>query len=234
MKKAANGFVIAATVKKQYFAAAVVLAESIRDFIPDANITLFTEDKFLDGMTNLPFDNVVTDCPITIRTKLYALWNSPYEKTCYLDADMEVIKEGVTGIFDLLDDDNDIAMTKVNPAVAAQTHIMHGTVPLIWHCGMFIYHTERMRSFMKEWDFQFHDQRENPTKYPGEIKDMRWDQTTFARLLATEYKDVKIKELDTNWNFIYTNYLDPNLDTAILYHYILSGTGTGDETKWHI
>ena len=46
----------------------------MRDFFPQANITLFTHEKFLDKQSDI-FDIVITDIPVYYRTKMWGMAN---------------------------------------------------------------------------------------------------------------------------------------------------------------
>ena len=110
-----NGFVVIATIHKQYLTSAVMLAESIREYLPHANITLYTTTELL-GQTNVSaFTDVVTHgVPSDRRAKLWALSKTPYDTTVYLDADTVVVNEEIVTIFDQLGD-RDIIFTKIRP-----------------------------------------------------------------------------------------------------------------------
>ena len=72
-------------------------------------VKILTED---DGM------------PISERTKLWGLKHTPFEKTCYLDADMEVVRDEISEVWDLLDENHDVAFTVINPDISSLTLII--------------------------------------------------------------------------------------------------------------
>jgi len=86
-KKQSKGFIIVASKKHAFYRYAKLLAESVRDFWPEANITFFTEKEWVQEEDYDLFDNIIKDdVPSHIRTKLWALNKTPYDITCYLDA----------------------------------------------------------------------------------------------------------------------------------------------------
>ena len=44
-----RGYVVVGTVKKYFYLSAIHVIETIKAYNPDANVTLFTEERFLDG-----------------------------------------------------------------------------------------------------------------------------------------------------------------------------------------
>ena len=95
-----NGFMYAATCKEPYLQSAIYSAESLKDYYNDANITIYTEERWRYIAENAGvFDNIITDCPYNIRTKLFMLSKTPYQKTFYIDADTEIMHEDIKYIF---------------------------------------------------------------------------------------------------------------------------------------
>ena len=83
-----NGYVIVATHRKSYLTAAQMLAESIHEHYPEGQITLFTEDDWIEDKGNDAFDHIYGGMPPSIRSKLLACsLVEDYDKVCYIDAD---------------------------------------------------------------------------------------------------------------------------------------------------
>ena len=138
-KKQTKGFVIVASVRKGFYRYAKVLAESVRDFYPEANITFFTHEEWVEPEDYTMFDNIVTEgIPRHIRAKLWALNKTPYDITCYLDADMMCEHEDIQNVWDELPDDMDIVFTKNRPYNAKLTKLSNSE-EMTCHCGFFIY-----------------------------------------------------------------------------------------------
>lgn len=184
---------------------AINCAESILDFYPDANITLFTHEEWIDSRCDI-FDNVVKGVPANSRAKLWALSQSPYDKTFYLDAECEIVHEDISTVFDTLEDD-DMKMMRVRPYAGAVTKFPGGE--LIHHCGTFVYRNKKeLYKFFDLWyDYYIKQQEEwdlNPLMYPPHML-KPWDMFTFWRLLYLEGWNEELKinfwKDDARWNF---------------------------------
>lgn len=150
-----NGIVIVATNLHRYYQSAHLLAESIKDYCPDFNVTLFTEDQWLDRRVKV-FDNVVTDIPkhedsvVNKRTKMWGMGNSPYETTLYLDADMEVLSEEFSTVFDQIKD-NDMLWTEITKEREyAFVGREFGEVTFKFHGGVCLF-KDTAKPFMRDW-----------------------------------------------------------------------------------
>ena len=108
-----NGFIYVATCKPSYLNAAIFSAESLREYYPEANITLFTEERLKDGSPLDIFNEVYYDAPNNPRAKLWALSRTPYDLTVYLDSDIEIMSDEITTIFDQMPKSADILLTKI-------------------------------------------------------------------------------------------------------------------------
>jgi len=101
-----NGFIIVATRTSYFYDRAIACANSILAFFPDARITLFTTNQLFDSIHENFFDRVVLDTPNEVRGKLWAMANTPYENTLYIDADCVVMHEDIEFVFDELGSNN--------------------------------------------------------------------------------------------------------------------------------
>ena len=100
-----NGFLYVGSLTKPYYDAAVMSAESIKDYWPEAKIMLFThEDWVQEPRDSRIFDKIVTGVPAHCRAKLWALNQTIFDKTCYMDADTYCEHEDIKYIFDDLPD----------------------------------------------------------------------------------------------------------------------------------
>jgi lipopolysaccharide biosynthesis glycosyltransferase len=77
---------------------AIVSAKSIKAIHPDIHITLFTD---VDPGTKC-FDTVKIVKVTGVRLKQVYLYDSPYDRTLFLDSDTKLVNR-IDGIFDLLD-----------------------------------------------------------------------------------------------------------------------------------
>lgn len=227
-----NGFIYVASLDKKYLKSAIYSAESLRDYYPEANITLYTHKDWIEGrdLSNL-FDNIVTDdVPMHKRAKLWALDKTPYELTVYVDADMEIMSEEIQTIFDQMPEDKDILMTKIRPYAGA----------FVWfndkkdegledHCGFFMYrNTPKVMAFMTEWWELYKKQATGEWQwdretYPEKLRP--WDQWTWWWL--QNKTDLKLNHGyfidDARWNFVnvYHNDEIPPGKDVIIYHHTL-------------
>ena len=110
-QKKSNGYLIVATQSKYYYQSAIYLAESIIDYYPEAKIAIFTEEQLFEELHRDLFDYVELKTPSHIRGKLWALSQTPYENTMYIDADCEVRHEDISSAFDEMT--GDITLTKI-------------------------------------------------------------------------------------------------------------------------
>ena len=81
---------------KRYLKEVCVSAESFKKHCPDASITLFTNEEF-----SSPFiDSVKIIKARSIRAKVYCMYDSPYDETCFLDSDV-VADYKISDMFDI-------------------------------------------------------------------------------------------------------------------------------------
>lgn len=144
MNKHNKGFLYVGSLSKPYYDAALMSGESIKDYFPDAHLTLFTHKDWVTPRAHRIFENVITDIPVHCRAKLWALDQTPYEKTVYMDADTYCESPRIVDIFDELPDDYDMVMT-INRAYNAKVvyftndrelrHYRQSDRELIWENG---------------------------------------------------------------------------------------------------
>lgn len=218
-----KGIILVASMSAAYYKAAVRCAISIKDHYPDAKITLFTHQDFIDERDRCFFENVIVNIPFHSRAKLWALDKTPYDLTLYLDCDTEIMHEDISQIFDYLGD-SDIALTNIREYAGKGTKI-NDTENMSYHCGMFLYRkTEKTMKFVRKWWEDYLIQTTSKTwPYPEYDSKMRpWDQFTFWRLLK-ENSSVKVSVLpdDARWNFIWV-YKESETDKpVVIFHYTI-------------
>lgn len=194
--KTNNGYVYVASLSKAYYKAAIRSADSLKDFYPDAKITLFTHPEFIEDGDRKLFENVHTDIPYHNRAKMYGISKTPYKNTLYLDADTEIRSEKIKDVFDILGK-NDIMFTKIIPHVSKVTRIDDEN-KLEYHGGIVLYNNKKLTIQLMERWFELY-------KYQSDVvwKDslfsqfddrmQPWDQFTMWYLLHKEEKFNKIK-----------------------------------------
>ena len=102
-RKSPKGFIYVASRTVMYYDLAVNACTTLKDYFPDAHVTLFTHEKFLDDSCKI-FNNVIVDIPVHYRSKMWCMARTPYEKTIYIDADSVVMHKDIRTMHDYLDD----------------------------------------------------------------------------------------------------------------------------------
>lgn len=222
-----NGFLYVASLRKGYYRAAKNSAISLRDYYPDAKITLFTHEEWVQPEDHEIFDTIITDgVPKHKRAKLWALDKTPYDLTLYIDCDTEIEHEDIKTVFDLIPDDVDILFTANRPYNAALTKLSE-TEEMTEHCGLFLYrNNEKTLNLMRAWWGEYLKQNEpdyDMLHYPPSAK--QWDTFTMWRLLTYGETGVvtgRFPEPDARWNFV-TGYKNEELQgkPTVIYHYTL-------------
>ena len=213
-----NGFVYVASKHEEFINAARFSANSLKDFWPESNITLFTHEEWVKEDDNLIFNNIVTeDVPYHKRAKLWALDKTPYDLTCYIDSDTYIVNSEIKKIFKQHDIDSDISLTRARRYAAAIKCKFKGG-ELTDHCGLFIYNNKpHTMNFMKQWWLLYCEQDEkkwiwNTDLYPEYLRP--WDMWTYWWLQnMTEHKIKRsyFSHPDAKWNFVYI-YKEKELD----------------------
>lgn len=229
-----NGFLIVASVTPEYVQGANYCAQSIKDYYPEAHVTLFVPTKLRQYADDSTFDIIVSDenVPNHTRTKLYALSRTPYtDLTVYVDADMECMHEDVQNIWNEMPEECDILITKIRPYNGKEDRWPGGkTIPqgrMIYHGGFFMYRgNEKTINFMAKWWDDYHKQRSEP--WPYDETECRksfgqWDQFTFWKLLEIDKLPVNVQVFndDARWNFVNGYYLTENKGEIVFYHHTL-------------
>lgn len=232
-----NGYVYVASLSSAFYKAAVLSAISLRDYYPQANITLYTHEEFVKDEDKRFFNNIVTGIPYNKRAKIWGIARTPYDNTLYLDADTEIRSERIKDVFDILGN-NDVMFTKIVPHVAADRFIDKDN-NLDYHGGIILYNNKpHTIELMNEWYdlYQYQQQCDWPTsKFSTYSSKMRpWDQFTMWYLLFKDPKYATIKHKmfpNGGHEYNYIHLLDQNkpqnvwfqkLD-QVIYHYTIPG-----------
>lgn len=223
-----NGFVIIATSKRKYLISAINTAESIKDYYPEASVTLYTTPDILADNDVSMFDEVITDgVPRDRRAKLWALSRTPYDTTAYLDADTVVVSYEITDIFDQLGD-SDIIFTKIRQYNSNPKGYLEDP-EYIRHGGVFVYNNKPdTLKFMENWwtlwltTRSIEDYKLAYPEYPARMKE--WDQFYLFYLAKHTNHNLKLGffEDDARWNFV-SGYLRSELNgkQPIIEHYTI-------------
>lgn len=238
-KTESKGYLFVATLSKSYYDAMVAAIEGLKDEVPEAQVAVFTHEKWLTDQDRELFDHVFAPVPCHVRTKLWALDKTPFDVTCYMDVDIHVVDPGVHDIFDVFPDDLDIMMSENRPYNSkvvffqdkhqnngVERELEHHRKEHIelykqgkahkfkWHCGFFIYRKNDVTDkIWSEWlrIYRLHNESEERCGiYPNSLS--FWDTFAFWRVMHETNLDVKIKRVpnDAKYNFV-TGYRENEL-----------------------
>lgn len=222
-----RGYVYVASCNKAYYKAAKISAQSLLDFYPEANITLFTHAGWVEEEDYKIFQHIITeDVPVHIRAKLWALSKTPYDETLYIDCDTMIQDDEISLVFDHLGD-NDILFTRNRPYNAKITKLSE-TEEMIYHCGLVLYRkNEKTCKLMDDW-YEGYLEQTSPdydnSPYPDEA--VKWDTFTMWRLLNKKPHSLKVGEFpkpDAKWNFV-IGYSEEELgqEDCVIFHYTIA------------
>jgi len=234
-KEPSKGYLVVASRTKEFYKMGINLIRSLKDFYPEAKICFVTEKLFCDG--NESIADHLFYCGDNHREKLWALSQTPFDITMYIDADCEILHEDIQTVFEMMNN-HDLMFT---PLTEERSHYFkkskwdNGRLEL--NGGVFVYDTRNslVKEFMKDWAYYYKQQQlgiwwqdvENGTpdytKYPKHLKP--WDQFTLWWLTNKnpKYKDIKIKLFDEderwNWYTSYTEIENKSGKDIIILHY---------------
>lgn len=223
-----NGFVYVVSKLKGFYRAAKHSAISLRDYYPDANITLFcANQEWIEESDYEIFDNIITEgVPNDRRAKLWSLDQTPYDLTLYIDADTEIEHEDIQTVWDQIPDDVDILFTANRPYNSKITKLSE-TEEMTEHCGLFLYRSnENTLKLMRAWYDEYWKQQEEDFDFMHYPKEARyWDTFTMWRLLNLfdfGVKTGRFPDPDARWNFV-TGYKEEELmgQERVIYHYTI-------------
>ena len=243
-----EGFLIVATCHAFYKNTALTLIDSLEEYYPECKIMVSTLPEWEEEFRE--FDSVVevrTDGPDERRAKLWALQRTVFKKTCYLDADMEVVHDDIRKVWDLLDEDHDCAFTVIYAPAGASTAIYveegarkirdnkidkhlryHGGFFLWWHDAEHPNAIAAMQLWWSQWN-EINQNSEWWVKHPEIYGPNRsWDQFTWWWIKKNIIPDLRIQEVEGEegskmyrWNwcsgYMGTHRKDPDYPPVILH-----------------
>tara|TARA_R110000822_G_scaffold3972_4_gene16976 strand:- start:1664 stop:2512 length:849 start_codon:yes stop_codon:yes gene_type:complete len=242
-KEYEKGFVIVATLHPWYKNNALILLDSLDEYYPDCKVLIATHKEWADDFKE--YDQVVNilteddGLPHSTRAKLWALRHSPFEKTCYLDADMEIVDPEIQDVWKLLDDEHDLAFCKITTRVGASTAIYaeDGNAGIrdddpeknfIWHGGFFLWHNNELaNTAMYNWWDRYKEincseqwWKDHPEYWPG---NQSWDQFTLWYILKHDTPGIKVSAVEFgqakwNWNMYLNAEEEAGCTPVILHH----------------
>lgn len=229
-KEATKGYILVATKNKNFVISAINMCEAILDYDINAKVTIATDQEFADSFNLDMFDNVLIppkdpnrEADAGPREKMWAMANTPYDYTFYMDSDMEIIHEEIIDVFDRLEN-NDLVFVELKRET--QEHFAmwewgSGKLDHLTHCGgVCLYKSSNplVREFMMDW-YNMHLDIRIGKNLPKECKSVPkkfylWDQLTLWWLLwySEKYKKLKWKFFEDNYRWNYYSSFGVNSD----------------------
>lgn len=163
-----KGFIYVASKSYIYYELGLRACQSLKDCFPDANVTLFTHEKFVDKRSDI-FDNIIIDIPIHYRAKMWCMARTPYDKTVYIDVDSQVKRRKVKDMFNFLDD-CDMFFGRPEPYTVADIKWSHMdkamTIVPPYHGALCGYNkTDHTIDFLQTWYDEYIKQISTPWPY---------------------------------------------------------------------
>lgn len=211
-KDSRDGFIYIASKNKFFYELAMLSCESLRDFHPNAHVTLFTNQNFIDSRaSNGLFDNVYTEIPTHYRSKMWCMARTPYERTLYNDVDTIIEHKDIKKIHSFLDECDMFCGSHLKYTVADpdwQFVDKQKKIPVVYHGSMWGYHKKDLIiDFMQTWFDEYVKQVSSPWTYKQiNVKWKNFDMFTLWRMTSGRFKeferfnDLNIKILSRRWN----------------------------------
>lgn len=238
-----SGFVYVASKDRIYYEMALVSAESMRDYYPDAHITLFTHQNFIDSRCEI-FDRVIVNIPIHKRARMLCMVNTPYASTVSIDADSIISHRDVKQIHTHYLKKHDVVFG---------SHLDYTTTNIKWafidkqrtinvqlHGGVFGFNkSDSTIDFMQTWFDEYIKQTTTPWPY-GDVYYKEWrmfDMFTLWRMTSgvfpefDRFKDLNIGRIPRRFNSSWQD-LPNDLDGPRAITLVDSGTWARVSNKW--
>lgn len=179
-----KGFIYCTTGKERFFNEVKTSVKTLRKFNKGVKISLFTDNqKLLKEEINL-FDSIheIKNPQYSVKLfadKIFAIKNSPYQKSVYLDSDT-IITDNLSELFLILDE-YDIAAVNT-PFKNRNYH------PLFFNAGMLVFNlNNKTKSFFELWEQNY-------------LKSTHYsDQPAFRNVLQKSH--ISIFTLPSEYNF---------------------------------
>jgi hypothetical protein len=207
-----RGFIYVASRDRLYYELALLSAQSLRDYFPEAHLTLFTHERFVDERAAKMFDNVIVDIPVHYRAKMWCMARTPYQKTIYNDADSIIKHRDIKKMHDFLDEcdmffGTCLLYTVGNPKWGYMDHAQ--TEQPKYHGSLCGYNKSDLTlDFMQTWFDKYLEQLNNPWPY-GKNHPKEWqifDMFTLWRMTSGKFEEfdrfkaLNIKLLERRYN----------------------------------
>jgi hypothetical protein len=232
-----QGVFYVATESDRFLVEASRSAESLRRWMPDVHVTLFTDrpgrvppDVF-DGVEVLPFgDALGTSWGSGLLGKVRAFVRAPYQKSLYLDTDTRVLSPRIRELFDELDR-YEMAIAPCEPGESRGQSLSGRPM---FNSGVIAFRrTERVMSLLAAWLARHEEQaravRAPVAEGPDDVRHLRGverlyqlvaDQTSLARFLAPDVNEFQIRYLTLPriWNWRRNRIDDAHAADVVIHH----------------
>jgi hypothetical protein len=210
-----DGFIYVASIHQLYYELALYSATTLKDYYPEADITLFTHESFVDerALTGL-FDSVICRIPQSKRAKMWCMARTPYESsTAYIDCDSFIRHRDISRIHEFahqndLNFGSNALYTVASPRLV--TVDKEGQYPAIHHGSICIYKsTPKNLSFHDAWYTEYHKQiSEDPWPYEDWAHPIwrNFDMFTLWRMAFNhnnefpQFEDLSVESIPHRWN----------------------------------
>jgi hypothetical protein len=190
-----KGFIYVASCKKIYYELAIESAKSLKDFYPDANVTLFTHDAWVDDRALQIFDNVITGIPVHKRAKMWCMARTPYSQTFYNDVDSLIVHKDIRTVFDTLKNGDMYMCGHVWHSASNSEYSfidLEQTIPVQYHGAVCWYNKTKLTlDFLQNWFDEYIKQIEEPWPH-GAWASSKWrgfDMFTLWKMTCGKYKE---------------------------------------------
>ena len=119
-KEVTKGYILVATKNKNFVISAINMCEAILDYDINAKVTIATDQELADSFNLDMFDTILIppkdpnrEADAGPREKMWAMANTPYDYTFYMDSDMEIVHEEIINVFDRLEN-NDLVLLPID------------------------------------------------------------------------------------------------------------------------
>lgn len=228
-RKSSRGYIYVASRDKKYYEQAIYSCRSLKDYYPDAHVTLFTHECFVDGDDDaLIFDTIITGIPTHYRSKLWCLPRTPYERTIYIDCDSLIAHRDIKNMHDLIDE-SDIAF---GPSFAYTTSNFKWAyldkamteIPR-YHGSVCIYNNKpETLEFMQTWFDEYYKQITSPWPYEeNHYKEWRiFDMFTLWRMTCGKFPEfdrfnkLRITQFPPRYNITVQHHPEHKTDRYVI------------------
>ncbi len=218
-----KGIIYVASLNSFYYEMALVSAQSLKDWDPTSNITLYTHESFVDERAFKVFDEIRVGIPVFRRAKMWCMANTPYDVTLYNDCDSLVLHRDIKKIYDILGS-SDLVFGENRAYAVANKNVIYLDKKkrhfAKWHGSFCLYRkTDLTIDFHSTWYSEYVKQLYSKTWEYEEWANIDWkvfDMFTLGRLVNNfgefdKFKQLKIEVAERRWN---TSTVDTKQDVV--------------------